>query len=216
MIGSCRIDDAPWGGDEPGGAGDIRVCSVNVGLAAPLPIEGGRTLLSGIRKAPLAAPVMARALGLDGDEQADLSAHGGLQKAVYAYPREHLGFWCRERQARGVGQPDETLPLGFMGENLTLAGLLEQDLWVGDTLRFEGSDCVLRVTGPREPCGKLGVVMGFAAAGRVMVRTARCGFYLAVEVPGLLAAGMCVRLMPGSRALSIPEAVRAKWAKHQN
>ncbi len=197
-------------------ASGIRVRAVNVGLAAPLDLGGGRTVLSGIRKSPVAAPVMARALGLDGDEQADPSVHGGLQKAVYAYPQEHLGFWRGERQARGLGRIDQDMPPGFMGENLSLEGLPEQQVWVGDALRFEGSDCVLRVTGPREPCGKLGIVMGFAAAGRVMVRSARCGFYLAVDTPGWLAAGMRVQLVPGARALSIPAAVRAKWAKHRS
>jgi len=194
----------------------VRVRSVSVGLAAPLPIGGGRTLLSGIRKAPAGGPVMAAALGLAGDEQADLSVHGGLRKAVYAYPSEHLPFWAEQRHAHGAAPQDEALPPGFMGENLLLEGLLEHQVWVGDTLRFEGSDCVLRVTGPREPCGKLGVVMGFAAAGRVMVRTGRCGFYLAVDTPGMLAAGMRLRLVPGTRALSIPEAIWAKWARHRN
>lgn len=203
----------PRGGDRHGGA---RLRSVSVGLAAPLPIGAGRTLLSGIRKAPVDGAVMAAALGLAGDEQADLSVHGGLRKAVYAYPIEHLPFWVAQRRAHGAAAQEEVLPPGFMGENLLLEGLLEHQVWVGDTLHFEGSDCVLRVTGPREPCGKLGVVMGFAAAGRVMVRTGRCGFYLAVDTPGMLAAGMRLRLVPGARALSIPEAIRGKWAKHRN
>ena len=191
-----------------------RVLSVNVGAACPLRV-GERSVLSGICKVPVVGPVWARALNLDGDEQADLSVHGGLQKAVYAYPVEHLAFWRHERQARGASLFDEELPPGFMGENLTLAGLLEQELWVGDRLRFEGSEVLLRVTAPREPCGKFIVVMGFAEAARVMVRSARCGFYLAVETPGPLAAGMRLHVEPGARALSIPDAIRAKWAKHR-
>ena len=192
-----------------------RVLSVNVGAARPLRV-GERSVLSGIRKTPVAGPVWARALNLDGDEQADLGVHGGLQKAVYAYPVEHLAFWRHERQARGASLFDEELPPGFMGENLSITGLLERDVWIGDTLRFDGSDCVLRVTAPREPCGKFCAVMGFAEAARVMVREARCGFYLAVDTPGELQAGMPLHLTPGQRGLSLVEAVHAKWAKHRN
>ena len=128
--------------------------SVNIGAAARLPVPGGRTVLSAIRKTPVEAPVVVGPLGLAGDEQADLSVHGGLQKAVYAYPVEHLAFWRAERARQGVVTADQPLPPGFMGENLTLTGLVEREAWIGDLLRFEGSDCVLRVTGPREPCGK--------------------------------------------------------------
>ncbi|MFD1711452.1 MOSC domain-containing protein [Ottowia sp. GY511] len=193
-----------------------RLRSVNVGRTAKLSVAGGRTVLSGIRKQAVTGPVAAQPLGLAGDEQADLSIHGGLTKAVYAYPAEHLPFWQAERRDRGVSLFDEPLPPGFMGENLTLEGLLESDVWVGDTLRFDGSACVLRVTAPREPCGKFTAVMGFAQAAQVMVRTARCGFYLAVDTPGELCAGMAIRVEPGSRGLSIPDAIHAKWARHRN
>ena len=87
-------------------------------------------------------------------------------------------------------------------------------MWVGDTLHFP--HCVLRVTAPREPCFKFNAVMGFAQAARLMVREARCGFYLAVEQPGTLAAGEAFVLRPGPRALSITEAIQAKWVKHRN
>lgn len=101
-----------------------------------------------------------------------------------------------------------------MGENLAIEGLLERDVWVGDTLHF--ADCVLRVTAPREPCGKFAAVMGFAQAGRLMVQGARCGFYLAVEQPGALQAGADFALRAGPRALSITEAIHAKWARHRH
>ena len=197
-------------------AGDARILSVNVGRTAKLTVAGGRTVLSGIRKQPVQGTVAALPLGLAGDEQADLSVHGGLAKAVYAYPSEHLPFWRAARRERGVDLFDEPLPPGFMGENLSLAGLLESDLWVGDTLRFDGTACVLRVTAPREPCGKFTAVVGFAQAAQLMVRTARCGFYLAVDSPGELCAGMAISVMPGARGLSVPDAIRAKWARHRN
>ena len=74
---------------------------------------------------------------------------------------------------------------------------------------------MLRVTGPREPCYKFCAVMGFAEAARVMVREGRCGFYLAVDEPGELRAGMAVRVTQGQRGLSVMQAVHAKWAKHR-
>ena len=198
-----------------GDAATPRILSVNVGPARPLRV-GGRTLPSGIRKTPVDGPVLAAPLGLAGDEQADLNIHGGLQKAVYAYPVEHMAFWQDQRRAQGVCLFDDALPPGFMGENLLVAGLLEAELWIGDTLQVEGSDCTLRVTAPREPCGKFTAVMGFAEAGRLMVREARCGFYLAVDAPGPLEAGALLRVVPGRRGLSVADAIRAKWARHRN
>lgn len=194
----------------------IRLLHVCVALAQPLNV-GGRKVLSGIGKRAVAGPVAVGRLGLAGDEQADLSVHGGLHKAVYAYPSEHLPFWQDARRAGGASLFDEVLPPGFMGENLTLAGLLEAQVFIGDTLTFAGSDCVLRVTAPREPCGKFVAVMGLKDSARTMVREARCGFYLAVEVPGELQAGMAAQLLPAAqRTYSIPDAIRAKWAKHRN
>ena len=193
-----------------------RIVAISAAPAQPLRVNDALTVQSGIRKQPLTGPVAVRPLGLDGDEQADPSVHGGLDKAVYAYPCEHLPFWCDQRRARGIEPADAALRPGFVGENLLLSGLLERQLWVGDTLRFDGSDCVLRVTAPRQPCYKLGVVMGLAEAGRIMVREGICGFYLAVETPGTLEAGIAVQVIPGQRNLSLAEAMRAKWARYRS
>ena len=192
-----------------------RLLSVNIGAAARLHIHERLSVLSGIGKRPVAGAVAVQPLGLAGDEQADPSVHGGLHKAVYAYPHEHMAFWLAERQAHGAGEAGEALPPGFVGENLTLCGLLEHQVWVGDTLHVEGSPCVLRVTAPREPCYKFNAVMGFALAARLMVQHARCGFYLSVVTPGTLRAGQALHLQPGPRGLRIDEAIRAKWAKHR-
>jgi len=182
---------------------------VNVGLAHPLRI-GERRILTAIGKAPVTGPVGLNRLGLDGDEQADLSVHGGLDKAVYAYPAEHYPFWQAQRHAHGL-DGGALLP-GFMGENLTVEGLREQEVYVGDRLHFP--DCVLRVTAPREPCYKFNAVMGFAQAGRSMALAGCCGYYLAVDQPGSLAAGQRAWLEPGQRGLSIAQAIAGKWAKH--
>ncbi len=152
-------------------------------------------------------------MGLAGDEQADLSVHGGLDKAVYAYPVEHYRLWRAARREFGVSMFDEDLPHGFMGENLTISGLLESDVFVGDELVF--AHCKLRVEAPREPCFKFAAVMGFAQSGKQMVQEARCGFYLSVVETGTLEAGESFTLVAGARRLSIADAIRGKMAKHR-
>ena len=190
-----------------------RVHSVNTGTAERLRVGGGRTVLSGIRKTPVTGDVAVGPLGLTGDEQVDLSVHGGLQKAVYAYPVEHLPFWQAARRTHGVSLFDEALPPGFMGENLLIEGVLEHEIWVGDTLQF--AHCALCVTAPREPCGKFAAVMGFPGAGRLMVQSARCGFYMAVDEPGFIQAGQRFSVVAGRREMRIDDAIRARWLKHR-
>jgi MOSC domain-containing protein YiiM len=150
--------------------------------------------------------------GLEIDEQADLSVHGGLEKAVYTYPSEHYDFWRAERQAAGLGGIDASLNFGALGENLTLQGLLESEVWVGDELHF--ANCRLRVTQPREPCSKFNAAMGFNTASKRMAQSGYCGFYLAVDQPGTLQAGESFTLVPGPRRASVPERFAAKMFKH--
>ena len=104
------------------------------------------------------------------------------------------------------------LPSGFVGENLSLQGLLEAQVWVGDELHFPG--CVLRVTAPREPCYKFNAVMGYPQAARDMMLAGCCGFYLAVKQGGTIEAGQYGTLVPGQRGLSIAEAFQARRIKH--
>jgi MOSC domain-containing protein YiiM len=99
-----------------------------------------------------------------------------------------------------------------MGENLSLSGLLESELWVGDVLQF--ADCALRVTQPREPCYKFNAAMGFAGAAKAMAQSGLCGFYLAVNQSGQLTPGESFELVTGPRRLSIPEMFKAKMFKH--
>jgi len=180
----------------------MHVISVNVSAAMPMEIDG-RSELTGIVKRGLTGPVEARALGLAGDEQADLSVHGGLSKAVYAYPIEHYAFWQTVRAQAGVALWGEPLPHGFMGENLTISGLLENQVCVGDVLRF--ANCELAVSEPRFPCFKFNAVMGFKQASKMMVSSGWCGFYLAVRTPGRLAAGETFELIHGPREVGIAE-----------
>lgn len=190
-----------------------RVLSVNTGVARSLEI-GARSHLSAINKQPCPGPVRVGALGLVGDEQADPSVHGGLDKAVYAYPSEHLPFWLQVRREHGAAVEGESgLHWGFMGENLSICGLLEPDVWIGDELHFP--DAVLRVTAPREPCFKLAAQMGIPQAGKLMMQGLCPGFYLAVVQPGTLCAGDSFQVMPGVRGLRVSEAFAAKRVKHQ-
>lgn len=189
-----------------------RLLSLNTGAAKPLTI-GSRSFLTGIGKMPVTGPVPFGALGLKGDEQADLSVHGGLDKAIYAYPSEHYPFWMQMRRQHGVATGNEpALPWGLMGENLSICGLLENDVWIGDELHFP--DGVLRVTAPREPCFKFTAVMGVAQAGKLMMQHLCPGFYLAVVQPGTLRAGDTFQLCPGVRGLRVSEAFAAKRIKH--
>lgn len=193
----------------PGFSGTL--LAIQIGQVRPLMV-GGRKLVSAIGKTTVSGPIEVGVLGLAGDEQADLSVHGGLSKAVYALPSEHLSWWQAQRQAQGVTMFEETLPPGYLGENLSLQGVLEQDLFIGDRLNF--GDVVLRVTQPREPCGKFNAVMGYAQAAKDMVQSGRCGFYLAVDQPGRLQAGASFQIIPGQRSISVAQALQHKAWKH--
>jgi MOSC domain-containing protein YiiM len=184
-----------------------RVLSVQMGRVLPLQM-GDRTVLSGIGKQAVDGPVAVNKLGLDGDEQADLTVHGGLSKAVYAYPAEHYPFWREQRSALGL---TTELRYGSLGENLTLTGLLESMLYVGDTLCFP--DCILRVTQPREPCYKFNAVMGDPKAAKKMAHSGFCGFYLAVESPGSIMAGQSFVVVPSQRQLPMMALFKAARAK---
>ena len=183
----------------------MRVLSVNVAAVGELFIreadDGARVrrIATGIHKQPVQGPVAIGKLGLAGDEQADLTVHGGLDKAVYAYPVEHYPFWVAQRLA--ILKRDEPLPPGSMGENLTLEGLLEQDVWVGDRLHV--GSALLEVTQPRQPCYKFGAKMGYAHAVKAMLQSGYSGFYLRVVRGGEVQAGDVVSVTPGAREVSI-------------
>lgn len=186
----------------------MKVLSVNLARARKVQIQG-REVLTAIAKQPQVGPVAYGPLGLDGDEQADPTVHGGLAKAVYAYPAEHLAFWRTVRAQAQVAGWEAEVPPGLVGENLTLQGLTERELWIGDQLCFDDGG-VLVVSEPRYPCFKFNAAMGFAKAAKLMVESGYCGAYLAVLQPGQVAAGDTFRLVPGARELSLRDLFRAK------
>ncbi len=181
--------------------------SVNVSRALPMQI-GGREVITGIGKRPVTGPVEVGPLGLAGDEQADLTVHGGPAKAVYAYPVEHYPFWQTVRAQARVAEWGAVMPPGVMGENLTLAGLLEDQVFIGDVLRF--GHCELAVSEPRMPCFKFNAAMGFAQATQLMAANGWCGFYLAVRTPGTLQIGEPFELIAGPREVGIAELFRSR------
>ena len=186
------------------------VLSVNVARAEPVAING-RKVMTAIAKRSVDGERPVLPLGIEGDEQADLSVHGGLSKAVYAYPSEHYPFWQTVRAQAEVALWDEALPFGALGENLTLRGVAENELWIGDVLRFPG--CELAVSEPRLPCFKFNAAMGFKHAAKLMIQSAWCGTYLAVRVPGTIAAGQSFTLVPGPREVGIAELFRARASR---
>lgn len=188
----------------------LLVKSVNVGVARRVDING-RAVMSAIGKRSVTGPLAVEAMGLASDEQADLTVHGGLSKAVYAYPIEHYAFWQTVRAQAQVSLWDEAMPPGFMGENLTLSGLLESEVFIGDVLRF--ANCQLAVSEPRYPCFKFNAAMGFKQASKLMAANAWCGFYLAVREPGNIGAGEAFELVPGPREVGITELFRARVSK---
>ena len=188
---------------------EAQLLSVSIGVSEPLDLGSaypGRTVESAIRKRPVSdvngpAAIEVRKLGLAGDEQADLSVHGGLDKAAYLYPIEHYPWWRERRIEARVPGAEVPLACGAFGENLTTQGVLEQDLWIGDTLVI--GDVEFNVEAPRNPCFKFNAVMGYNRAVRHMYLSGFSGVYLSVRKTGFIRAGSKIDIIPGRRDESI-------------
>jgi MOSC domain-containing protein YiiM len=163
----------------------MKLLSVNVGLPREVTWRG-RTVTTGIFKKPVEGSVMLRTLNLDGDKQADLSVHGGVSKAVYAYPAEHYELWRKEL-------PGMKLPYGMFGENFTTEGLLEVTTNIGD--RFRIGDAVVMVTEPRMPCYKLGLKFRRTDISKRLLASRRTGLYFAVIQEGEVETGDAIELL---------------------
>lgn len=157
----------------------MKLLSINV--SKPKPIQyGGKTILTGIFKEPVSGSVRLTAENLAGDGQADRRVHGGTYKAVYGYPSEHYRYWEQALQ-----RSDFTY--GQFGENLTLEGLLETAVQIGDVFQI-GNRVRLQVTQPRVPCFKLAYKMGLPEFAKQFLESRRVGFYFRVLEPGEIAA----------------------------
>jgi MOSC domain-containing protein YiiM len=161
-----------------------RLASIQVGRIAPLGPQG---VPSGFIKRAVAGAVGVGVLGLDGDAQADLTVHGGPEKAVYGYAADHYAAWARDFPTLAP-----RLQPGSMGENLTIAALSEDDICVGDVHAI--GTALLQVCQPRQPCFKLALALGEPRLGKAMVRSGRSGWYYRVLQGGAIAAGDEIRL----------------------
>lgn len=158
------------------------IVSVNLGQVRVIEWQGQK-FPTGIFKTPVKGPVKVGTLGLRGDVQADLTVHGGKEKAVYAYPSEHYEDWKDQLQVE--------LPFGMFGENLTTQGLLEESVHAGDS--FQVGSAELIVTQPRFPCYKLGMKFDSMEMVKRFQSSGRSGFYLSVLKEGNITAGDQIR-----------------------
>lgn len=157
----------------------MKVLSVNI--ATPTSIDyKGKSIKTGIFKEPVNGAIPVTAENLAGDKQADLKNHGGEHKAVYAYSSDHYLYWS-DVLKKPLIKP------GAFGENLTISGLDESKLNIGDQL--EVGSCLLEVTQPRVPCFKLGIAFNDKNMPRLFVASNRTGAYLRVIKEGTIEAG---------------------------
>jgi MOSC domain-containing protein YiiM len=187
----------------------MRILSISSGKVMPLfgsHHPNYSTVASAIHKqsiSSLASPAQVEItrLGVASDEQADLSVHGGIEKAIYVYPIEHYAFW-NELLSRETKKPVE-LPLGAFGENFTIEGLLETEIFIGDQMQI--GDLQFTVVKLREPCFKFNAKMGYKGAAKAMLQSGFSGWYLRVNQTGTLSAGAEIQVLPGQRLTSIAD-----------
>jgi MOSC domain-containing protein YiiM len=164
----------------------MKIISINVSLPRLVRIHG-QQVETGIFKKPVSGPVAVKELNLEGDGQADLSVHGGPDKAVYVYPQEHILHWQETLQRDDLGP-------GSFGENLTVEGLSESDVAIGD--EFAIGSARFLVTQPRLPCFKLALALGMPSFPKTFLESGRTGFYLRVLEEGTIEAEDAIYSLP--------------------
>lgn len=182
----------------------MKLISVNTGLPREV-LWHGKPVTTGIFKEPVAGRVALRKLNLDGDRQADLTVHGGEHKAVYCYPLAHYNYWKGELGRR-------ELPLGTFGENFTIEGLLEEEVFLGDRLAIGSAEVI--VTQPRLPCYKLGLRFDSDDMVKRFFASKRTGFYVAVTREGDVGENDEIEVVSRDpNAIPLPEIFRLYAAK---
>lgn len=187
---------------------DMKLLSINV--SKPKPIQyGGKTIQTGIFKEPVSGTVMLRQKNIDGDGQGDLRVHGGTYKAIYGYPYEHYAHWQQALQR-------DDLTYGQFGENLTVEGLSEEAVHIGDVFQI-GSTVKLQITQPRVPCFKLAYKMGLPEFAKQFLESRRVGFYFRVLEEGEITAGdVIARIEVASEPMSVTEIVNLRYFDTDN
>lgn len=187
----------------------MRLLTISTGKVMPLfgnHHPDYKSVASAIRKKSISTlenptPIEITALGVKGDEQADLSVHGGIEKAIYVYPAEHYVFW-NELLSRETKKSVE-LRHGGMGENFTIEGLVETEVFIGD--KFIIGELEFAVVKLREPCFKFNAAVAYKGASKAMLQSGFSGWYLRVLKIGTLFAGTEITVIPGPREISISE-----------
>ena len=158
---------------------------MNVGLPREITVSG-KTVRTSIWKNPVRGRIHVSTLNLDGDQQSDLSVHGGVDKAVYLYPSEHYSYWRNQL-------PDAELPWGAFGENFTSQDILENQIRIGDRIRIGSADFM--VTQPRMPCFKLGIRFNRRDMVKRFFESQRTGLYLSVIREGEVKNGDAIEFI---------------------
>ncbi|MEO1050982.1 MAG: MOSC domain-containing protein [Bacteroidota bacterium] len=177
----------------------MKLDSIFVGK--PRQVENqGKMVTTGIFKEKITGPVGVTKLNVEGDQQADLKVHGGVEKAVYAYPSEHYQFWKEKRPNLAFGP-------GRFGENLSITGLSEKDVCIGDTYKI--GSVVFMVKSPRMPCFKLGIKMNDPRFVKDFMDANLTGFYFCVLEEGEIEAGNRIeKIDEDGHGLTVDETAR--------
>ena len=174
----------------------MSIISLNIGQIREIN-QNGNIVSTAIYKTPVSGALQVNNLGIEGDQQANLKVHGGVDKAVYAYPSEHYDYWKKL-----LGRED--LPYGMFGENLTISGYLEDQVYFGDV--FEAGSVRLQITMPRQPCSKLNLKFEDNQMAKKFLASGRSGFYFRVLKTGMIKAGdQFTRIATSADQLSIQE-----------
>lgn len=185
---------------------EINVLSINIGMPQEVPFQNKR-IQTAIYKSPVSEPVFVSNLHIEGDGQADLTVHGGVDKAVCVYCLEHYPYW-----EETLGQK---LSAGAFGENLTISGATEEDIMIGDI--YQMGEVIFQVSLPRQPCYKLSVKWSEPSLPVMIKETGYSGFYFRVLQEGVIKPGETLRLVKRSRdAISIAFTNHIKYKDKQN
>ena len=174
----------------------MRILAVNVAKLKVVSYKG-KEISTGIYKQSVHGSVMVRKTNIDGDAQADLNNHGGIDKAVYAFPYEHYAYYQKRLE-------QQRLEYGHFGENITTEGMLESEVYIGDQFRI--GEAVFEVSQPRSPCFKFAMKMGKPDAVKVMLDSGNTGFYLRVVREGMIEPGQVTRVFTNDMAPTVVEA----------
>jgi MOSC domain-containing protein YiiM len=185
----------------------VQLLSINVGLPETVSYQN-KTTTTGIFKSPVDHPVRLRQLNLEGDGQADLENHGGLDKAVYIYSYDHYPYWQEILQR-------DPLEFGLFGENFTVTEMLDTQVHIGDT--FKVGEAIIQVTQPRIPCFKLGIRLDNLKFPQQFLKSGRTGFYVKVLQEGTVQKGDQIELLEAdTKQISVAQAVHLLYFESDN